>query len=243
MNSFFQNNIFKQIISIGALGLLLFAVSVFADWTAPPAGFPTCPTTNPACNTPVNIGPNVGGVGQTKTGDFTTLGKLVANTLATADQTVLVTGAGNVGIGIALPTSKLHVVGASLLNGIVNTNNNIVTGLPLPTALSDLANKQYVDAQVAQPQFKGVKQSNIAAASTADCGAGYVIIMCGSTYGHTAVGTLDLAKNAAVDSYTGKEGPGSTYGCPFDVYGTQSYTTAIPTSGNYSAIVALCMKL
>ncbi|MEK7499272.1 MAG: hypothetical protein AAB482_04090 [Patescibacteria group bacterium] len=70
----------KKTVGVVALGLVVGIISTYADWTAPTASFPTCPSANPACNTPVNIGTQV----QTKTGNLTLSGGLnMASTMIT----------------------------------------------------------------------------------------------------------------------------------------------------------------
>lgn len=54
---------------------------------------------------------------------------------------------GNVGIGTAIPSSKLQVVGTVTANGF-NANNNKLTNLAAPTANTDAANKSYVDTSI-----------------------------------------------------------------------------------------------
>lgn len=71
---------------------------MYADWTTPTFTPPTCPTSNPACNTPLNVG----AAAQTKGG-----GLIVANVLGVNPGFLVLNG--NVGIGTAAPTSKLFI--------------------------------------------------------------------------------------------------------------------------------------
>ncbi|MEK7087563.1 MAG: hypothetical protein AAB958_02585, partial [Patescibacteria group bacterium] len=52
----FKNFNLKSILSIIIISLFISVIFVYADWTPPPAGAPTCPSSEPACNTPINTG-------------------------------------------------------------------------------------------------------------------------------------------------------------------------------------------
>ena len=80
MNMIRLPNVLRRAFGVVTLGLLVGMISVYADWTAPTNSFPTCPLSNPACNTPLNIGSQI----QSKTGKLTLQGGLdVANTIIT----------------------------------------------------------------------------------------------------------------------------------------------------------------
>jgi hypothetical protein len=71
--------------------------------------------------------------------DSSASGKIYLNHYASTDVVSNVNG-GNLGIGTASPTSKLHVLGAGLFTGTVTAST--------PTAGTHLATKDYVDTQV-----------------------------------------------------------------------------------------------
>lgn len=53
---------------------------------------------------------------------------------------------GNVGIGLAAPTARLHVAGTGKFTGAVDMTSQKITNLANPTAAQDAATKAYVDA-------------------------------------------------------------------------------------------------
>ena len=52
----FKNFNFKSILSIVIISLFIGVIFVYADWTPQPASAPTCPSSEPACNPPINTG-------------------------------------------------------------------------------------------------------------------------------------------------------------------------------------------
>ncbi len=78
---------------------------------------------------------------------------------------------GSVGIGTTEPAEKLEVSGNIKLSGATATYK--ITNLATPTAVSDAANKAYVDAATAiKTWYRTATTANGAAASTL-CAAGY----------------------------------------------------------------------
>lgn len=55
---------------------------------------------------------------------------------------------GNVGIGLAAPTARLHVAGTGKFTGALDMTSQKITNLANPTAAQDAATKAYVDANV-----------------------------------------------------------------------------------------------
>lgn len=60
---------------------------------------------------------------------------------------IAVDASGNVGINTSAPAGRLDVNGTSFFRGVVNANNNRVTGVAAPSVSSDAVNKNYVDSQ------------------------------------------------------------------------------------------------
>ena len=62
----FKNINLSQIVSIVVISLFIGVVFVYANWSDPPASPPTCPSTNSACNAPINAS----GIAQYKSGSL-----------------------------------------------------------------------------------------------------------------------------------------------------------------------------
>ncbi|MEK7087566.1 MAG: hypothetical protein AAB958_02600 [Patescibacteria group bacterium] len=97
----------KSILSIIIISLFISVIFVYADWTPPPAGAPTCPSSEPACNTPINTG----SANQYKIGALAIEGVLRGYSDAIFD--------GKVGIGTANPQAKLDVRGDIRVDGTI----------------------------------------------------------------------------------------------------------------------------
>ena len=75
---------------------------------------------------------------------------------------------GNVGIGLAAPTARLHVAGTGKFTGAVDMTSQKITNLANPTAAQDAATKAYVDANTG-----GIPTGAIMAFDLASCPTGW----------------------------------------------------------------------
>jgi hypothetical protein len=117
-----------------ALGLVC-ASTVFAQWSAPLNGPPTCISGNPGCDAPLNVS----STGQTKAGNLTALGLSATSLILSPEFCIgsscitswpsgggasqwttsgsnIYYNSGNVGIGTTNPGGKLDVEGGSIVN-------------------------------------------------------------------------------------------------------------------------------
>lgn len=129
-------NFIQTTISIVAAFLLVFLI-VQADWTAPTQTPPACDLSNPACNTPINVGAS----SQYKSGALGIEGILRGYSNAFFD--------GNVGIGTTDTAGyKLNIVGnAGAIAVVWNTLSDIrlkTNIIPLESSLNKVLSLQGV---------------------------------------------------------------------------------------------------
>lgn len=74
--------------------------------------------------------------------DNVSISNRLNQTAASATNTVM----GSLGIGTPIPEAKLHVVGASKLEGPLDLSSNRVVNLALPVSDDDAVSKAYVTA-------------------------------------------------------------------------------------------------
>ena len=107
-----KKQISPKIVSlIFAILVICFAIAFYAfSWTGPGNAPPICPSGEPGCDAPINIG----GTSQYKSGALGIGGVFHAYSNAIID--------GKVGIGTTIPSRKLHVAGNVRITGLVNCN-------------------------------------------------------------------------------------------------------------------------
>jgi len=190
--------IFSLLIAVG-IGVLTSAIYVFAtDWTKPPATPPTCPASEPACNTPLNVSDyNQKKTGKLSVGALGVPGAFHAWGGAIGTNDGLTVNNGKVGIGTTNPGATLEVNGNVKLSGAepVYRIKNVKT----PQDSSDVSTKKYVDDQVATAKPSGWQCQSFSKSGTkglfdviayATCPIGWTMMSGGCIYTMTKNVTL-----------------------------------------------------
>lgn len=110
-----SSTILKRAAVLAGLALGSFAIAALADWTAPNNTPPACPTGQPGCDAPVNVGASA----QTKTGSLAINASELINGIDPNTNTPVTTALailnGAVGIGTTSPSGALAVAGGPIV--------------------------------------------------------------------------------------------------------------------------------
>ena len=117
----FKNINLSQIVSIVVISLFIGVVFVYANWSSPPASPPGCPSSNSACNAPINVSKT----SQYKAGALGVGGVFQAFGAAVFNRSV--------GIGITNPTAMLDVAGTVQSEGYFQSNASALTTYKINT--------------------------------------------------------------------------------------------------------------
>ncbi|MDO8492131.1 MAG: hypothetical protein Q7S34_00630 [bacterium] len=113
INNLFNMNSKEKLLQYTKTAILAIALvvglSYLQAWTGPLSSPPTCTPGNPGCDAPINVSATT----QTKTGPIGATDFVASNSL---------TAMGNVGLGTVSPSARLHTIGSSATNMILDNS-------------------------------------------------------------------------------------------------------------------------